>query len=129
MFAICPGLSQIDLSKVEGFLRHAKALLPTGSFTIQQSEKNKEFDRKFNLRHDDKRKILQALTPQDCISVEPNNNPRYLDCEVYKFIKGYNLPYYGQIEQILLYIKMYIQEGKHDEMIIVISLHEEGMHD
>ena len=129
MFAICPGLSQIDLSKVEAFLRHAKALLPTGSFTIKHSEKNKEFDRKFNLRHDGKKKILQALTPQDCTAIESNNNPRYPDCEVYKFIKSYELSNYGQIEQIPLYIKMYIQEEKFDEVIIVISLHEEGMHD
>lgn len=103
--------------------------MPTGNYVIKPSEKNKYFDRKFNLRDSAKREILKSLAPEECTSIEPNNNPRYADSEVYKFIKNCELSNYGQIEQIPLYIKMYIQEGKHDEMIIVISLHEEGMHD
>lgn len=114
---------------MESFLKQAKALLPTGNYTIKRSEKNIVFERQFNLRDKQKKDILLSLTAEDCIAVEPNNNPRYADCEVYKFIKLCDLFVYGQNELVPLYIKMYIQEEKYDEMIIVISFHEEGMHD
>ena len=101
----------------------------TGEFYIEPTEKNNYFDRKFSLTDQKKREILKSLTADDCYQIEPNNNPRYKTDEVYKFFKEVELIVFGEFESTTLYLKMYIRESKTYDMVIVISFHEEGMHD
>ena len=68
------------------------------------------------------------LEEHDCIKIEPNNNPRYTDSEVYVFSKDCKLFIYGEEEILTLYIKMYVQESSNYDVVIVISFHQEGMH-
>ena len=86
------------------------------------------FDRQYSLSHEAKVNILKALTAEDCLEVGPNNNPRYPKSEVYTFIKSLNILSYGEEENVKLYIKMYLVEQKNSDVVIVISLHQEGMH-
>ena len=118
-----------DYAKAEAFIKKIKPLLMTGDFSIELTEKNQYFDRKFSLTDQQKREILKALTADDCYQLEPNNNPRYKTSEVYKFFKAVDLIVFGEYESTTLYIKMYIRESKTYDMVIVISFHEEGMHD
>ena len=107
-------------------MKRISAILATGEFTVQQNTKNKDFDRQCNLRHNDKKEILRSLTADDCIAIEPNNNPSYPDAEVYIFLKNCNINVYGEDKKIKLYIKMYLVEGRNNDTVIVISFHEEG---
>lgn len=122
-------LSPEDYAKAEAFIKKIKPLLMTGEFYIEPTEKNNYFDRKFSLTDQKKREILKSLTADDCYQIEPNNNPRYKTDEVYKFFKEVELPVFGELESTTLYLKMYIRESKTYDMVIVISFHEEGMHD
>ena len=115
--------------KAELFLKRIKPLLFTKEYTFAQRDKNIEFDRLYSLTDEQKAEIIKSLTPDDCISVEPNNNPRYPNAEVYAFIKGQQLLSYGEVEYVRLYIKMYLDEKKHNDMVIIISFHPEGMYD
>jgi hypothetical protein len=117
------------MQKAEAFLIRIKPILATRECIFAQNEKNKNFDRQFNLRHDEKISILKSLTASDCVKIGPNNNPRYCESEVYVFIKKITLAPYGNEEQELeLYIKAYINSEKWNEMVVVISFHEEGMY-
>ncbi len=73
--------------------------------------------------------ILRELTADDCISVEPNDNPRYPDADVYKFLKEVNITSYGEAVVVELYIKAYILDRRTHELVFVISFHEEGVYD
>ncbi len=75
-----------------------------------------------------RKEILRSLTADDCTAIEPNNNSRYPDAEVYKFIKNCRLSVYGEDTDVKLYIKTYLREGKTRDIVIVISFHEEGMY-
>ena len=75
-----------------------------------------------------KKDILRSLTADDCIGIEPNNNPRYPEAEVYKFIKACRLYVYGEETNVTLYIKAYLREKQYYDVVIVISFHEEGMY-
>lgn len=104
------------------------ALLPTKQYTFCINEKNKIFDRKYNLTDDQRRDILKSLTVDDCIKVEPNNNERYPDDEIYVFLKLCTVDVYGEDDLINLYIKLYIHTISSFEQVIVISFHKEGMY-
>jgi hypothetical protein len=123
------GLSPSDRKKVEEFIPRMKALLATHEYTIQINEKNREFDKAFPLRDADKWMILKSLVADDCVKVEPNNNPRYPDNEVFVFCKEATVVVYGESEELQLYLKMYIQESKTYDLVIVISFHQAGMFD
>lgn len=97
-----------------------------GEYQIKLNQKNKDFDRKFNLRDEEKKDILNSLTKEDCISVDINNNPNYEDSEIYVFLKEINIPVYGENTEVELYIKMYIKNCERYDMVIVISFHKSG---
>ena len=118
-----------DLEKARSFLARIRPLLATKECLFKQSEKNILFDRCYPLTHEQKVNIIKTLAAEDCVKVEPNNNPRYAESEVYAFIKTLMLPSYGEEEEVTLYIKMYLNEEKHYDIVIVISFHSEGMHD
>lgn len=122
-------LSAEDYEKARAFIKRISPLLQTGDFQIERTEKNKIFDRKFSLTDQEKRSILRSLTADDCYQIAPNNNPRYKTDEVYKFFKEIDLIVFGELESTKLYLKMYIRELNTYDMVIVISFHEEGMHD
>lgn len=67
------------------------------------------------------------MTADDCTGIEPNDNPRYPEAEVYKFIKACHLNVYGEETDVTLYIKAYLREKQYYDLVIVISFHEEGM--
>lgn len=102
-------------------------MLAAGEFQIVQRDKNKEFDRRFNLRHEVKKEILRSLIAADCIAIEPNDNQSYPEAEVYAFKKLYRTSVYGEETDISLYIKTYLRETETRDLVIVISFHEEGM--
>ena len=129
MIHISYSLSSDDYKKAEEFIKKIRPLLSVGEFQIELTEKNKLFDRKFSLNHQQKCEILKSLTADDCYQIEPNNNSRYKTDEVYKFFKEVELLVFGELEATKLYLKMYIRELKTYDMVIVISFHEEGMHD
>ena len=122
-------LSTEDYEKARVFIKRINPLLQTGDFQIEKTEKNKIFDRKFSLTDQKKRSILRSLTADDCYQIELNNNPRYKTNEVYKFFKEVDLIVFGELESTKLYLKMYIRELNTYDMVIVISFHEEGIHD
>ena len=106
-----------------------RPLLKTNDVKIEPTPKNKQFDREINMRHADKIKVLETLTADDCTKIEPNNNSRYPNSEVFFFLKNIKVIVYGEIENPLVYIKMYVAELSMNDCVIVISFHKEGMHD
>jgi len=129
VFLIRKSWSEEDRAVIDAFLRHAKALLVTKEFKVSPTPKNKAFQNKYLLRSEDQVALLRALTVEDCIEFGPNNNPRYPDSTVFKFIKDADLFYFGEPETVSVYIKEYIVDEGRFEVICVISLHEEGLHD
>jgi len=121
-------LSETDFVRVKKFLTKIKPLLASNECTFQISEKNKDFDRQFSLRDAEKINIIKSLTPEDCVKVDPNDNPRFAESEVYVFIKCVEIIVFGESELHKLYIKIYLSEKKTYDTVIVISFHEEGMH-
>lgn len=111
------------------FLIKIKPVLSTNDCKFVMNAKNQAFSRRFPLKHEAKVAIIRSLVPEDCIAVEPNDNPRYSESEVYKFLKKCILPCYGEEESVELYIKMYLCEEKTYDYVIVISLHESGMYE
>ena len=110
-------------------LKRANALLVTNDFQIQMRDKNKRFERQYPLKNDQKVKILRSLKSEDCVDIAPNDNPRYPDNTVFKFIKKIEETFYGEKKEVTLYIKQYIVEKKDYELLMVISFHEEGDYD
>lgn len=122
-------LTSKEHEKAENFLNKIRPLLSTNECSFIQRDKNIDFNRRFPLKHEEKIDIIKKLTAADCVGVGPNNNPRYAESEVYTFIKGLPLCVYGEEEYVELYIKMYLNEQKHHDIVIVISFHEAGMHE
>ena len=120
-------LSNEDRKKAEAFLIKIRPYLKTNEFVVQMSEKNRAFDRAFNIRHADKAKILLSLRADDCVKIENNNNVLYADDELYFFFKDAELLVYGAEEIHTLYIKMCLKKTPQKEQIVVISFHEEGL--
>jgi len=89
-----------ELKKAERFLARIRPVLATNDCQFQLNEKNIEFERSFNLSHDQKIKMIKELTAEDCIEIAPNDNPRYAESEVYKFIRCYAIPIYGELENL-----------------------------
>lgn len=110
MIRIGNPLSETEFIKVREFLTKIKPLLATNECTFQMSGKNKDFDRQFSLRDDEKIIIIKSLTPEDCVKVEPNNNSRYADADVYVFIRCVEIVVFGEKEPHKLYIKIYLRE-------------------
>lgn len=121
-------LSREEIEKARLFLKKIKPILATNECIFRQSEKNREFDRCCPIMHEEKVNIIKSLEEHDCIKIEPNNNPRYTDSEVYVFSKDCKLFIYGEEEILTLYIKMYVQESSNYDVVIGISFHQEGMH-
>lgn len=114
---------------IRNFINRVHALLPTNQCTFARSEKNNQFDYKYNLRHEDRIRIIKSIEVDDCIDICTNNNPRYSDADVFVFLKSVELNTYGETENTRLYIKEYIATQNNMEMVVVISFHEEGLHD
>lgn len=93
------------------------------------SQKNKEFDLKYNLKHKDKIEIVKSLTVDDCTDIRPNDNPRYPEADVFIFLKEKDILCYGETEAVLLYIKEYIIDQNTMEMVTVISFHESRIYE
>ena len=122
-------LSPEDRQRVETFLKRAKALLPTNQCTFKLTNKNKSFDNKYNLRHSQKIDIIRSITVDDFIETKRNEVPGYPDTNLYVFHKAVKLLLYGEEAEVVVYVKEYILDDNNMEMVIVISLHEEGLHD
>ncbi len=118
-----------DLEKARLFLARIRPLIMTSQYTFKQSEKNRLFDRQYSLSDKQKADIIKALDAEDCVKIEPNNNQRYSESEVYVFIKTLPIVSYGEQETVSLYIKMYLNEQKSYDIVIVISFHIEGMYE
>lgn len=106
------------------FLDRMRSLLATNDFQISLRDKNQEFLEKYKLKEQRIKEMLLALISADCKAVEPNDNPRYSDALVYKFIKQYELEYFSEICNVIVYIKLYIVEYKTYDLVMVISFHE-----
>ena len=123
-------LSPADYNKAEAFLAKIRPLIKTGDVTIEQTEKNKIFDKKYNLRFADKLKVIESLTANDCTKIELNNNPMYPMVDIHFFLKDIKAAsYYGEPANPCVYIKMYTHEHSTYDEVVTISFHEEGMHD
>ena len=94
-------LNEKELIKVQAFLKRAQALYPTQQYSFSMSEKNKLFNRQYNLQNQDKLEIIKSVEVES----------------------------YGETEKIKLYIKDYIIEQDRLESVIVISFHEEGLYE
>ena len=129
MVTISQQITPADYKKAQTFLLRIKPVLTTGDCTFATTAKNKSFERQFSLRHEQKIKIIKSLTADDCIKVEPNNNPRFEKSEIYVFLKCVTLPVYGEDESHTIYIKIYLVEMQPYDSVIVISFHEEGQYD
>ena len=103
--------------------------MPTGQCTFVLTDKNKELDKNYNLKHQEKIDIIKSLMPDDCVDIRENDNPRYPEAELFVFLKSVTLEVYGELESVMLYIKEYIIDDHNMEMLIVISFHEEGLYD
>jgi hypothetical protein len=116
-----------DKSNVEvhKFLERVRSLLATNEFQISQRDKNREFLEKYKIKDHKIKEMLLALNDTDCIAIEPNNNPRYHEALVYKFMKLYELDCFGDTHNVLVYIKSYIVEEKTYDLVMVISFHED----
>lgn len=114
--------SRIEAQK---FLERVRSLLATNEFQVSRRGKNQEFLEKYKIKDQKIKEMLYALNSTDCIAIEPNNNPRYCDAMVYKFIKVYELDYFGDTCNVTVYIKQYIVEEKTYDLVMVISFHED----
>ena len=115
-------LSEDQYANAKEFLEKCRPYLKTKECTFMLSEKNIEFDRCTRLTNEDKIKIIEKLTADDCVKIEKNNNPNYPDAMVYVFIVEVELD-----DVVKLYIKMYLVEEKNYAIVIVISFHNEGV--
>ena len=122
-------LSDNDRERVQNFLKMAQSLYPTNQYTIIQNSKNKGFDNKYNLLSNQKLEILKSLNENDFVGIKKNDNKKYPDADMFIFIKDVTLDCYGIEEFVKLYIKAYIIDQGHMDMVIVLSFHEEGVYD
>lgn len=122
-------LSPEDYKKAQEFIKRMKPLLATGDITIAPTQKNIEFDRLYSFPEAKKIDVIKSLSAEDCYQIEPNNNQRFGNEDVYKFFKEIVLLSYGDSEPVKLYLKMYIHERPRYDTVVVISFHEEGWHE
>lgn len=109
------------------FLDRVRSLLATNEFQLSQRDRNQEFLEKYKIKSHKIKEILLALNSTDCTAIEPNDNPRYCDTLVYKFMKVYELEYLGDLCDVSVYIKQYIVTGKTYDLVMIISLHEDDI--
>ena len=119
-------LSPTQRAQVREFICKIKPIIMTNDYTIKTTAKNKEFERYYNLREEEKRGILESLTIDDCVKIDNNSNPNYDESEIYVFLKKITILVYGESEEVELYIKMYLKEYEYYNMIIIISFHKSG---
>ena len=120
-------LSDEEYRKTCAFLKRVSALLPTHQVRVEANrEKNRAFMKRLNLRQTDIERIIGSITADDCFRISQNNNSRYPDAEVYEFLPHVELMEYGETNLYTLYIKEYIVCDGSFEMLVIISLHEEG---
>lgn len=115
-------LSEDQYANAKEFLKKCKPYLRSNDCEFRPSEKNLDFDRRARLTHEEKVRIIETLTADDCVKIEKNNNPNYPDAMVYVFIVEVELD-----DVVKLYIKMYLLEEKNYAIVIVISFHNEGV--
>lgn len=118
-----------EFEKAQKFIQDIKPLLATNDVVIAVRNKNKEFDQKYNMRHEEKINVLKSLRAEDCTKIELNSNPNYPNVELYFFSKEIDVVSYGEKEQVSLYIKVYIDTRDRYDQTIVISFHENGVYD
>lgn len=106
------------------FLKRVRSLLATNEFQLSMRDKNQDFVEKYKISYGKIKEMLLALDDIDCINVCSNNNPRYRNAIIYKFIKKYQLEYFGDICDIEVYIKLYIVMEKTYDLVMIISFHE-----
>jgi hypothetical protein len=111
--------------EAQKFLERVRSLLATNEFQVSQRDKNQEFLEKYRIKERKIKEMLLALNGTDCNAIEPNNNPRYREALVYKFMKVYELDYFGDTCDVTVYIKQYIIEKKTYDLVMVISFHED----
>lgn len=129
MIPIRTELSPDDYKKAQEFIKRMKPLLATGDITIVPTQKNIEFDRLYAFPEAKKIEVIKSLSAADCYQIEPNDNQRFGNEDVYKFFKEIGLLSYGVPEAVKLYLKLYIRERPRYDTVIVISFHEEGWHE
>ena len=129
MIIICT-LTTTQKETATEFLEKIKPYLCTNMCYFKPSTKNKIFDRKYGLKHNEKVELIKSLTADDCIKIEPNNNPRYEDAEVFVFLKNdIEITIFGEPNSVSIYIKIYYLSTSQCDKIICISFHESGMHE
>ena len=61
-------LSETDFAKAKEFLARIRPLLASNECTFQISEKNKNFDRQYPMKDNEKVEIIRLLRPEDCVT-------------------------------------------------------------
>jgi len=111
--------------EAQKFLERVRSLLATNQFQVSQRDNNQKFLKKYRIKDQKIKEMLLALNGTDCTAIEPNNNSRYREALVYKFMKVYELDYFGDTCDVTVYIKQYIIEEKTYDLVMVISFHED----
>ena len=118
-------IDEKGFSDAQEFLECVRSRLVTNEYQVSQYYKNKEFLEKYKIKDCKVKEMLLALTGTDCISIEPNDNPSYPEATVYKFVRTYELDFFGVDSLIDVYIKMYLLEKQTCDLVMVISIHED----
>jgi len=119
-------IDEKGFSEAQKFLERVRSRLVTNEYQVSKHYKNKDFLEKYKIKDYKLKEMLLALSGTDCISIEPNNNPRYPEATVYKFVKKYELDFFGAVCLIDVYIKLYIIEMQIYDLVMVISIHEDN---
>jgi len=106
--------------EIENYLKRFRQLVQKGKFYIPETKpKNKEFIEKYKLTTKKRRKMLLELEATDfCYSIKDDDNENEI---LYIFAKEYELDNWGNLESVLVYIKIVIKEGNYT---VIISFHE-----
>ena len=81
------------------------------------------------MKSNEKIAFIKSICAEDCVKIEPNNNQRYSESEVYVFIKDLCMSFWGEQETISVYVKMYLDSRSSYDVVVVISFHLEGMYE
>lgn len=111
--------------EVQKFLERVRSRIVTNEYQVSSHYKNKDFLEKYKIKDCKVKEILLALSGTDCISIEQNDNPSYPEATVYKFVRTYELDFFGVDSLIDVYIKMYLLEKQTCDLVMVISIHED----
>lgn len=126
-----PGESLFPMSVLaDEFLKSVRVFLTTDKrkLYVEPRDKNTDFSRDYEIFQQDQVRMILRLSGQDCVAIEPNNNPRYPRSLVYVFKREYEgLCYKGEEAEkpVGLYIKLYINDdhSRHYGRVIAISFH------